>query len=454
MLEDLWSIAGIQPVGGRSPGEIAHRLVQRGEAARAPRLTPAEAGVIGDFLALGGPPRAALDRPRALLDERRRSKLDAELDAWADAARRPGRRRRAGGPVAVPAPASAASFSYYDGFLFEVRSPVLGDDAPVAGRRALRRPARANWAARSTGAVGCAVRPARAWVGAERTGMSAEPLTFGLFSKGRLKEQAEDWLADCGLTLEAEGGERGYVAAIRELPGDPRAAALGRPTSPQGLDTGELHLGVSGEDLLRERGEAVDAHVLLLRALGFGRADLVVAAPASWIDVETMADLEEVGRRLRGAHRPPHAGGDQIHGADARLLRRATAWSTIGSWSSSGATEGAPAAGAGGADRRHHHHRRDVAGQRAEAAGGRPDPEEPGAALRQPGRRLDAGAARRRRAGCLASSRRARGPGDGAGLLAGRAGKRRREAATEPFLARGATRRAQGLLAGPRTCST
>ena len=36
--------------------------------------------------------------------------------------------------------------------------------------------------------------------------------------EGRLKEQAEDWLADCGLNLEAGGGERGYVAEIRGLP--------------------------------------------------------------------------------------------------------------------------------------------------------------------------------------------------------------------------------------------
>src|SRR6185312_9368113 len=61
VLEDLWSIAGIQPVGGRSPGEIAHRLVQRGEAARAPRLTPAEGKLIADFLALEGPPGPTLD---------------------------------------------------------------------------------------------------------------------------------------------------------------------------------------------------------------------------------------------------------------------------------------------------------------------------------------------------------------------------------------------------------
>ncbi|HXQ45436.1 MAG TPA: ATP phosphoribosyltransferase [Caulobacteraceae bacterium] len=172
--------------------------------------------------------------------------------------------------------------------------------------------------------------------------MSGGSLTFGLFSKGRLKEQAEDWLADCGLTLESEGGERGYMAAIKELP-DMRVLLLSAADIAQGLDTGEIHLGISGEDLLRER-EAAEAHVLLLRALGFGNADLVVAAPASWIDVETMADLEEVGaayvartgRRMRVATKYMVQTRDFFasHGVvDYRIVE------------SSGATEGAPAAG-------------------------------------------------------------------------------------------------------------
>jgi ATP phosphoribosyltransferase len=173
--------------------------------------------------------------------------------------------------------------------------------------------------------------------------MTDAPLTFGLYSKGRLKEQAEEWLADCGLQLEAEGGERGYLAEIRGLP-DVRVLLLSAADIAAGLDTGELHIGVSGEDLLRERGEAIDTHVLLLRALGFGRADLVAATPASWVDVETMADLEEVaaaflartGRRMRVATKylVQTRAFFASHGVvDYRIVE------------SSGATEGAPAAG-------------------------------------------------------------------------------------------------------------
>ena len=173
--------------------------------------------------------------------------------------------------------------------------------------------------------------------------MSA-PLSIGLPSKGRLKEQTEAWLYDCGFRLEIAGGERGYRASITGLPGV-QVQLLSAADIAAGLDGGDLHLGVTGEDLLRERGDHLDDHVLLLRALGFGRADLVVAAPQSWLDVETMADVEEVavahlhrtGRRLRVATK---------YMAQTRAFFAAVGVSDYRIVESSGATEGAPAAGA------------------------------------------------------------------------------------------------------------
>ena len=173
--------------------------------------------------------------------------------------------------------------------------------------------------------------------------MSA-PLSIGLPSKGRLKEQTEAWLYDCGFRLEIDGGERGYRAAITGLPGV-QVQLLSAADIAAGLDGGDLHLGVTGEDLLRERGDHLDQHVLLLRALGFGRADLVVAAPQSWLDVGTMADVEEVaiahlhrtGRRLRVATK---------YMAQTRSFFAGVGVSDYRIVESSGATEGAPAAGA------------------------------------------------------------------------------------------------------------
>lgn len=170
------------------------------------------------------------------------------------------------------------------------------------------------------------------------------PLILAIPSKGRLKEQVETWLADCGLALETAGGARGYVAALRGLRGV-QVRLLSAGDIAEALDAGEVHLGVTGEDLLRERGEGWDARVLLLRALGFGRADLVVAVPKGWLDVSAMADLEEVahdilartGRRMRVATKylAQTRGFFARHGvADYRIVE------------SGGATEGAPATGA------------------------------------------------------------------------------------------------------------
>ena len=174
--------------------------------------------------------------------------------------------------------------------------------------------------------------------------MSTAPLTIGIQSKGRLKEQAEEWLSDCGFKLEVDGGERGYRATIKGLP-NVVAHLLSTSDIAAGLDQGDLHVGIIGEDLMRERGGEVDQRIMLLRPLGFGRADLVVAAPQSWIDVEDMADVDDVaavylartGRRMRVATKylVQTRAFFAKHGVvDYRIVE------------SSGATEGAPASGA------------------------------------------------------------------------------------------------------------
>jgi ATP phosphoribosyltransferase len=165
-------------------------------------------------------------------------------------------------------------------------------------------------------------------------------LILALPSKGRLKEQTDAWLADCGVPLKVSGGARGYQAALAGVAGV-EVRLISASDIAAALAAGEAHLGVTGEDLLAESGGAA----LPLLALGFGRADLVVAAPRSWIDVETMADVDDVahdilartGRRLRVAtkYAVQTRAFFAAHGlADYRIVE------------SSGATEGAPASGA------------------------------------------------------------------------------------------------------------
>ncbi len=165
VLEELWRLAGIQPVGGRSPGEIVHRLIERSAGDRGPRLSPAEAGLIGRYIAISGTPRTVLDQVESLAYEAKAA-FDLQLQPWV-------RRLKALSAVGVPeaaltlATGFARPFGYYDGMLFEIRSAGLGPERPVAaGGRYDGLTARLGGDG-EPGAVGCIVRPARAWAGAK-----------------------------------------------------------------------------------------------------------------------------------------------------------------------------------------------------------------------------------------------------------------------------------------------
>jgi ATP phosphoribosyltransferase regulatory subunit len=158
VLDELWRLAGIQPVGGRSAEEITHRLALRAEAAKAPPLTAAEADLIKRFLAVCDTPRKALDKVEALAAEGA-GDMTATVQTWT---RRLKALATAGAPEdrMVLSTAFVRPFGYYDGVLFEVRSAALGADAPVAaGGRYDGLPARLGGQA---GAIGCMVRPDRA----------------------------------------------------------------------------------------------------------------------------------------------------------------------------------------------------------------------------------------------------------------------------------------------------
>jgi ATP phosphoribosyltransferase len=171
----------------------------------------------------------------------------------------------------------------------------------------------------------------------------SEPLIIALPSKGRLKEQSEAWLAKAGLTLKAAGGVRGYSATFDGVDGvEVRLLSPGMIAA--ALDAGEVHLGVTGEDLLRERGAAAFARVSLLAPLGFGFADVVVAAPQSWIDVATMDDVDDVAH----AYLARTGGRMRVATKYINLTRDFFAARGVGDYrivASDGATEGAPAQG-------------------------------------------------------------------------------------------------------------
>ena len=168
-------------------------------------------------------------------------------------------------------------------------------------------------------------------------------LILGLPSKGRLQEQVIKYLADTGLNLKQASGARGYRAAIDGMPGI-EVKLLSAADIATALGEGDIHLGVTGEDLLRDTITRFDTKIALLQPLGFGFADVVVAVPKAWIDVSTMADLDDVCTAFHLHHH--------------KRLRVATKYLTLTRSffaehgitdyrivESLGATEGAPASG-------------------------------------------------------------------------------------------------------------
>jgi ATP phosphoribosyltransferase regulatory subunit len=131
MLEDLWAMMGVQAVGGRSAAEVARRLTERAAEAETPAFTPANAELLRRYLTIDDAPRPALDAVSQLAREAGVS-LDPALEGWTH-------RLTALQGEGVPldrvrlTPAFGRAFSYYDGFLFEVRSAALA--AGPAGRR-------------------------------------------------------------------------------------------------------------------------------------------------------------------------------------------------------------------------------------------------------------------------------------------------------------------------------
>ncbi len=126
-------------------------------------------------------------------------------------------------------------------------------------------------------------------------------LKLGVPSKGRLMEQCFDWFAARGVTLRRTGDAREYAGAVEGAEGV-ALVLLSAGEIPRELAAGRIHLGVTGSDLVREGLADWEAEVEALAPMGFGHADLVIAVPAAWVDVETLDDLDAVAAQFRATH--------------------------------------------------------------------------------------------------------------------------------------------------------
>lgn len=170
-------------------------------------------------------------------------------------------------------------------------------------------------------------------------------LTVALPSKGRMKDDAIAIFARAGLTVSAIGNDRSYRGRIDGID-DVEVAFLSASEIARELGAGAVDFGVTGEDLVRESLARADERVEITARLGFGNADVVVAVPDIWKDVDSMADLGDVAADFRTRH-------------GRRLTIATKYWRLTQSFFSTrhgiqlyriveslGATEGAPASGA------------------------------------------------------------------------------------------------------------
>ncbi|MDN5786354.1 ATP phosphoribosyltransferase [Pseudorhodobacter sp.] len=126
-------------------------------------------------------------------------------------------------------------------------------------------------------------------------------LKIGVPSKGRLMEKTFDWFGARGVKMARSGSEREYSGGVDGVQGI-ELVLLSASEIPRELSAGRIHLGVTGSDLIRDKLADWRSQVVEVAPLGFGHADLIIAVPSAWIDVETVDDLDAAAAAFRREH--------------------------------------------------------------------------------------------------------------------------------------------------------
>jgi ATP phosphoribosyltransferase len=123
--------------------------------------------------------------------------------------------------------------------------------------------------------------------------MIKDIINIGIPSKGRLKKDVLNIFKKNKLKLISERGERDLFGSIKNKK-NIKVVYLHAREIIQRLGDGSLDLGFSGFDLLKESEISIQNKINVSKKYNFGKATLVVAIPDEWIDVQTIADLEEI----------------------------------------------------------------------------------------------------------------------------------------------------------------
>lgn len=170
-------------------------------------------------------------------------------------------------------------------------------------------------------------------------------VTIALPSKGRMKDDAMAAFARAGFTVASIGSDRSYRGVVHELP-EVEVAFLSASEIAREIGSGGVDFGITGEDLLRETIPDSETRVELCARLGFGHADVVVAVPEIWLDVDTMADLGDVAADFRHRHGRRLSIATKYWRLTRQFFSAKHGIQLYRIVESLGATEGAPASGA------------------------------------------------------------------------------------------------------------
>ena len=164
-------------------------------------------------------------------------------------------------------------------------------------------------------------------------------IRLGIPSKGRLMAQTFDWFSDRGINLVRSESDREYAGHIQGIK-NVQLIFLSASEIPRELSAGRLHFGVTGNDVVQEKLVLFNQLVKPISELGFGFADLIIAVPCFWVDVNTLDDLDAVSAQFRDKHGYRLRIATKYH----RLLREFLMKAGVADYQivdSQGATEGA-----------------------------------------------------------------------------------------------------------------
>jgi len=126
-------------------------------------------------------------------------------------------------------------------------------------------------------------------------------LKLAVPSKGRLMEKTFDWFAKHDIVLSRSGSDREYAGKVEGID-DVSLVLLSAGEIPRELAAGRIHLGVTGTDLIHDKLPLWEDQVVSVAELGFGHADLIIAVPNAWVDVDTLDDLDAAAAMFRDIH--------------------------------------------------------------------------------------------------------------------------------------------------------